>query len=337
MEERATGASPTHTISSLSGTFHLVRLSSPAVPPSDGRTLAIRCLNDAGTRLVKRFRVLARSTLRAGIFMTTFLALNGVEVAINALGHDAFTWWSQIWIPAAVGLTTVFISVAALVASSRATDLARSVERQREAAATERAKDAGRQRLQDMAVSEARALTRWVMVATHDFHWVHKKVSEVGPSSHGPTLRDDARAMLEASLVPGAGILLDIIEAEIAGFFKRKPDPMFMPDRKISERQHMYANSSILEEQVPIARRERILTRIRSWALDPYAAQPLLTAELAALSSDEDRFLDYRRDLPDAGSLPPYEPGMRLQGSPEERAERLISYGLEAFVPDGLK
>lgn len=269
--------------------------------------------------------------------MTIFLTLNGVEIgAINALGHDVFAWWAEIWIPVAVGLTTVFVSVAALVASARATRLARLVESQREAAEAERAKDAGRQRLQDMAVNEARALVRWVMVAAHDFHWSHRKLSDVTPSSHGPTLRHDARAMLEASLVPGAASLLDIIDAEINVFWGRKPDAMFMPDRRIRS-MPMFANSSILEQQVPAARQERMLTRIRSWALDPYAAQPLLAAELAALRADEDRFFDYRRDLADAGSLPPYEPGMNLTGVYAERAEQLRAFGLEVDVPDGVK
>lgn len=271
--------------------------------------------------------------------MATFFVLNGVEaVAIDALGHDAFAWWAEIWIPVAVGLTTVFVSVAALVASARATRLARLVENQREAAAAERAKDAGRQRLQDMAVNEARALVRWVMIVAHDFHWRHKKISDATPSSHGPTLRHDARAMLEASLVPGAASLLDILEAEIDMFWERKPDAMFMPDRRVQgESMTMFASSRILAEQVPAARQERMLKRIRSWALDPYAAQPLLASELEALRADGDTFFDYRRDLADAGLLPAYEPGMNLSHMYAERARQLRAYGLDADVPDDMQ
>lgn len=176
------------------------------------------------------------------------------------------------------------------------------------------------------------------MVAAHDFHWSYRKLSDKTPTSHGSTLRNDARAMLEASLVPGAASLLDITEAEINVFWVRKPDAMFMPDRRIqSGSMSMYAKSSILEEQVPAARQERMLTRIRSWALDPYAAHPLLAAELTALRADEDTFFDYRRDIADAGSLPPYEPGMDLTGLYAERAEQLRAYGLEADIPDGVK
>jgi type IV secretory pathway TrbD component len=275
----------------------------------------------------------------AGTLIFTFLALGGMEiVAINGLGHDAFEWWADIWIPAAVGLTTVFVSVAALVASARATRLAHAVENQREAASAERAKDAALQRVQDMAANEGRALVRWVMVITQDYHWSHRKISDTTPSTHGPTLRHDARAMLEASLVPGAAELLDITEAEVGAFWERKPDAMFMPDRRINgTHMEMYANSSTLEVRVPAVRRERMLARIRSWALDPYAAQPVLATELTALRADEDRFLDYRRGLTDSDSLPTYEPHMRLSHMFEQRAEQLREYGIEADMSDDLR
>lgn len=51
--------------------------------------MTLRCQNDDRTRLATTVRVFTRSTLWASIFMTTFLALNGVEiVAINASRNE---------------------------------------------------------------------------------------------------------------------------------------------------------------------------------------------------------------------------------------------------------
>lgn len=218
--------------------------------------------------------------------------------------HDAFEWWAEIWIPLSVGAATVFLSIVALVASARATRLAHEVERQREAAAEERAADERRQRVQGMALAEARALTRWVMVATEDSGWHVDSVERTGEARHGPTLAQEARVALRQSLVPGASELLEVTEFEIENFHDHTPHPLYMPDRRVVSQPPIYAHSAILSEHVPQYRRERIMSRIRDWALDPERAQGGLRADLARIREDADAFMDYRLGLGDRGLRP---------------------------------
>lgn len=218
--------------------------------------------------------------------------------------HDTFEWWAYIWIPLALGATTVFVSVVALVASARATRIAHEVERQREAAAEERTADERRRRVQAMAIEEARVLTRWAMVAIERWYWAGDKVEETGEARHGPTLAHEARAVLGQSLVPGAKELLEVTEFEIDGFHQHKPDPMYMPDRRIRHAPSATASSEILSEQVPRYRRNRILSRIRDWALDPEVSQYEIASDLEQIHANPDAFMDYRRGI-DVPGLPP--------------------------------
>ena len=61
--------------------------------------------------------------------------------------HDAFEWWSQITIPAAIGLLTLFVSAVALWVSHRSSLLAQAVEDQRTASERERREEDGRREL----------------------------------------------------------------------------------------------------------------------------------------------------------------------------------------------
>ncbi|WP_240191245.1 hypothetical protein [Microbacterium hominis] len=241
---------------------------------------------------------------------TLFVLLNGLPAALTdaPIERDAFTWWSEIYLPAALGLATVFVSIAAIVASGRATRLAHQVEQERELAEAQRLAEERRRRVTDMSITEARALTAWVFLDTESWSARHRKYDEVGPDRHVGTAKHRARVMLEQSLVPGAQDLLEITELELDMFRSNVPDPSYMPDARWSAPASAY--SDITSQAVPTYRRDRILTRIRSWALDPKEMEGAIGDALDYARSQPSRYWDYREGLgidglPAAEDLPP--------------------------------
>ncbi len=262
---------------------------------------------------------MGENAVRAAACGVTVLVLWAVLGGVVADDDDrsAFEWWSQIWIPLGVGAATVLVSAVALIASSRATLLAHEVERQREAAAAERADDEQRHRLQSMAVGEARALMAWCIAASKRWSWEHQKLEEVGPDLHGPTLRDRAQAIMSQSLVPGADVLLELTTAEIGGMWRHLPDPVYMPDASYTAHS-AHADSAMLREVTPW-RVARMTRRIRAWSHDPVGSLPDLIVERDTLRSDPAHFFDYRL----AVELQGLRPLAQLPKPPQMHAERV--------------
>lgn len=223
--------------------------------------------------------------------------------APTALEHDVFQWFAEIWIPTALGLVTVFVSIVALVISHRATKIAILVEDQRVAGENARDLRAREDRLQDMAVAEARALTRWVNAAAKNYHWRLASLDKVSESVHGPTLEAEARVLLEQSLVPGANELLELVALEVEHLYHYVPDAMYMPDRVLEGISGAYADSKLLSGVSP-RRRERVLSLIRRWSSDPSGSLREVRSALQQAESNPDEYWDYRRGLSTDG-LPP--------------------------------
>jgi hypothetical protein len=230
-----------------------------------------------------------------------FVAINGVPLA-GSREHDTFEWFAEIWIPAVIGTGTLVATAVAVWVSHRATLLSRAVEDQRQLSETARAERDSRERLQSMAIEEARALTRWVN-AVKSRHWTHSDIEKVGAARHAPTLADEARALLQQSLVPGAQELLELTELEIQNLFELLPDAIYMPDRHIQNGPLGYATSPALR-LVPEIRRRRLLSNIRRWGLDPESAQPHVAEKLNQAQGNPDAYWDYRNGL----GISPLEP-----------------------------
>lgn len=259
-------------------------------------------------------------------FGFSFVVINGVPVPVGR-DHDLFQWFAEIWIPAAIGLITVFVSGVALVISHRATTIANQVEDQRVAAESARDALARTERMQDMAIVEARALTRWVNAAAKSLHWEHVPLEEVGEAVHGPTLAAEARVLLAQSLVPGAQELLELVELEVENLYRFTPDAMYMPDRS-GNYLNSYARSDLLSGVTPI-RRERVLSTIRRWAADPEGFSPEVSRVLGRARSDPQTYWDYRQGLA-AENLAPL---VELPDPPAQYDERRRFFAERELLP----
>lgn len=257
----------------------------------------------------------------------TFVCINGVGFGSVDAEPDAFTWWAQIWIPGVVGIATLVSTFVALWISHRATLLAKAVEDQRQLAENARDIRDAKDRLQLMAVEEARAVTRWVNVAARDSHWERRKLHEIGEVRHGPTLLAEARVLLQQSLVPAAEELFEVTELEVRAFRMHLPDAMYMPDRRIGIG-GINATSDLLAAAV-LYRRDRTLARIRGWALDPQGAHQEVLNDLSRAESTPDAFWDYRLGIGSiAQELRPLSDLKRPPGRTQERTQFLTERGL---------
>ncbi|WP_156149280.1 hypothetical protein [Microbacterium foliorum] len=185
-----------------------------------------------------------------------FIVLNGVPVPA-ARDHDLFEWFAEIILPGIVGLATVAVTWAAVFAATSANRLAKDVETQRTKAAEERASEASKLRMQDMAIDDARVLHRWVVESLKPRYL--RVGSEESPSrSQLEQAEIDARVALEQSLVPGADELLAMTRFDLKHLSKwlipRDDDSVLTKAKK-----------SMIRRK----RLDRMNGRIRSWALDP--------------------------------------------------------------------
>ncbi|KZE91944.1 hypothetical protein [Microbacterium sp. TNHR37B] len=209
---------------------------------------------------------------------------SGWGQVVEVIQRDLFDWFASIWIPLFVGVATVVVSIAALVASSRATSLAREVERQRDAAEKERAAEAQRRRLIDMSVEEARALHRYV-IETLKPRWPGRGrlLSESSPpKSPLEQARDDARVMLEQSIVPGAQALLKVTERDLELRWEYLPESAEEEDEERAEAER---------KQLQNDRIARTFARIREWALDPEQSERQIVLALNLATRDPERYL----------------------------------------------
>lgn len=257
------------------------------------------------------------------------LLLYGATPAPVPADRDAFQWWAEIWLPGLIGVASIVTAVAALWISHRATLLAQAVEAQRVAAEDSRALREEQERLRVTAVSEARTLTRWANLATRDHHWQYRERAKVGREAHGPSLLEDARVLLMQSLVPGASELFELTELEISALRSWVPDAMYMPDRVMHRHAPEHATSALLDRVVEY-RRERIVSRIRRWALNPEAARSEVVADLGRARSDPDAFWDYRLGLGVDGLKQLSE----LDSPPSMMAERIEFFRERGLLPE---
>jgi hypothetical protein len=219
------------------------------------------------------------------------MAAGGVVIHANDVLRDGFAWWSEIVIPSLVGLATVGVSVVAVVVSVNASRLARAVEDQRRRAEEERARDAGRARLQEMAIAEARALHRWVVEVTKPqaARILSRAVFEPNmPETSFQKAEVDAIVALEQSLVPGAPQLLELTQFDIENL-----------DRYIRFHGGMGSVLHPEYQRVRRARLDRTFRRIREWAVDPEAMAPVIASELASAQDDAVNYLLFGESLKD--------------------------------------
>jgi len=206
-----------------------------------------------------------------------FVAINGVPFPATR-EHDTFEWFAEIFIPGAVGLATVAVTWAAVYATVSANRLAKDVENQRLAAENERSKEASIQRLQEMALSDARVLQRWVERLRGQVLHVDGRP----PVSRTPLEQAeiDARVAFDQSLVPGAAELYELTRFDLDR--RRKWLSISDGDSVMAK-----ARRSRNIEQ----RMNRTKDRIRSWALDPEAQAARIQSELHLANDDEVAYL----------------------------------------------
>ncbi|MGB3376562.1 MAG: hypothetical protein WBA87_15660 [Microbacterium sp.] len=190
--------------------------------------------------------------------------------------RDWFDWLSLVAIPGLAGIGTVAVSIAALVSSSRAQALSRGLEAQREADEKQRDRDARLERLRGMAIVEARAVHRLVtesirprMVRSTE---LSRRLPLAGSAPDRDQARVDADVMLRQSIVPGSEELLEITLFDLANRWSKLPENV---DGWSSFRKAMVAE-----------RHERMISRIREWALNPEVESKRIAAEWALAQSD---------------------------------------------------
>lgn len=277
--------------------------------------------------LRERFVRLTYATIE---MMGVFVVIGGVtwkpiEVSTS---HDMFEWFAQIWIPALVGGATVFLSIAALVASRRATRLAHEVERQRAESERTRSAEQKLTRLQDFAVSEARTLTAWVIVAQDRWTWKFDDVEKVGVDQHGPTLLHRAQVELGQSIVPGAKHLLDLTVLEVDSLRSGIPAAGYMPDAEWPDEERAPVSKS--RSMVIQGREQLTRRRIQAWALDPVASARQIASDYESARHDLAAHLDYRRFLP-WQNLRPYD-ALSNPPASKDRAQVLAFYQAAGYL-----
>lgn len=192
--------------------------------------------------------------------------------------HDAFEWWAQIVIPSLMGLATWGVSVVALVSSANATRIAHAVEAERDAAEKQRERDARAQRLQDLALADARVLQRWFIESRKPWLPQGRTLMErVVDRAPGEAIRDEAESRMRQSIVPAAHELWEITEFDIA--YRREG----LPPGGDEWRE--------LTLKILGWRDERTRLRIRSWALDPQNAADDIYQDLHRIETDPDGYL----------------------------------------------
>lgn len=201
--------------------------------------------------------------------------------------HDAFEWWAYIVIPSFLGVATVFVSVVAVLVSRRATDLAGEVEHQRIAAAKERIEDARREKLQAMALEEARVLHRYAVerLRAPIGRMVSQRWGEPPLPRHASEQAlVDAAVVLEQSLVPGAGEIFALTKFDLDNRWEHLPDALDHKEPGSADREDLRASLVKLRE-------DRMFARIRMWGLDPEAMKEALTQERRMSEEDPDGYL----------------------------------------------
>lgn len=198
-----------------------------------------------------------------------------------------FEWWAYIVIPSLVGVATVIVSGVALWVSHRATVLASKVEAQRAAAEGERVRDSARERLQAMAIDDARALHRW---AVEDLRSGFNVVRVVGLRDAAPGRTPDeqaaidARVQLEQSIVPGAADIFALTKFDLRNRDEYLPEPLEYGSDAGKARIK-------LRDAIRAARDRRMFERIRAWALDPQALELQLELDLQRVEADPENYL----------------------------------------------
>lgn len=191
--------------------------------------------------------------------------------------HDWFDWLSLVLLPGLAGAGTVAVSIAALVSSSRAQALSRKIEAQRGLDEKRRDHDARREKLQGMAIDEARALHRLVTerVRPRSYRPVASGHPLSSAATGSPALdqaRVDAEVMLRQSIVPGAEELLEITLFDLANRWSKLPENV---DQWSEFRKFLVAE-----------RHERMIGRIREWALNPEVESERITSEWRMAQDD---------------------------------------------------
>lgn len=209
-----------------------------------------------------------------------FIVINGVPIP-KSQGHSLFEWFAEIIIPAIVGLATVAVTWAAVYATKSANQLAKDVETQRALGAKDRADEAANQRLQDMAIGEARVLHRWVVESSKTRYM---RFGSMPSDDRSPLEQSevDARVTLEQSLVPGAAELLDVTSFDLG----HRRDWLT----------HDEGDSVMVKAKKSMTygkRTDRMNERIRSWALDPVAETPRIRKDLQLAHDDAVAYLTF--------------------------------------------
>ncbi|MDQ0894444.1 hypothetical protein [Agromyces ramosus] len=181
-----------------------------------------------------------------------------------------FDWVVELWIPLALGIATVVVAVAAVRASSRAGQLAEKVEMVRIEEESRRVDENRRQRVLDMAQTEARLLWTWFDLELSSFWRFQRPTPE--PERDPAIAKRAAQAALAHSFVPGARAMFEITEFDIRN---RHAD---LPADEVDEFGTEHASPEA--EAITQTRDERTLGRIHDWALDPFEAAGRVEAEL---------------------------------------------------------
>lgn len=191
---------------------------------------------------------------------------------------EVFDWWAEIWIPSALGVATVVVAVAALIASARATRMSQNVERYRIADEQRRRSDADRDRLIAMSQKEARLLLRWVHEAYVAGPW--PVMYPLGAPPPPPTplkiTEVEATTALEISLVPGAAMVLELTQFDLSHRHEGTEE----------------GSEGLVSDAIPRARRERTTRRIAAWGRDPEAALDHLQLSYAVMTNDSRSYFE---------------------------------------------
>jgi len=166
--------------------------------------------------------------------------------------HDAFDWWSSVWIPASVGIASLLIAAAALISSRRAVKIANDSEKARRV-----------DMVRSIAREDARLVARWVELKD-----MRGRVDRV------ESARFEAAIAMASSIVPGAAGLWELTE------FETENRDSYLRGGQIPKRIAIRDRS------------QRTRQRIRSWAADPEGSVQQIDADLALKRADENSYLN---------------------------------------------
>src|SRR5690554_5813494 len=123
-----------------------------------------------------------------------------------------FQWWAELAIPWLVGIATIAVALAAIIATRRATWLAHEVEQFRIDEGRRRDADESRRDLLATSQAEARTVRRWIHFVVDYRHGVVTSSNRYPKEAEGA-----ATVSLEQSFIPRAVDLLSVTRHDLSG------------------------------------------------------------------------------------------------------------------------